>query len=157
VNKIVVKIGEYTISDNSNILVTHGLGSCVVVTLYDGEKKIGGMLHYLLPENPDRGKKSKYADTGIELLLTKLLEKGSNIKDLKAKLFGGSVMFSDFESNEDSSIGTRNIEKARNILKKYNIPIVGEDVGGNYSRSVEFDLSTGITKINSYLKGEKLI
>lgn len=156
-NKIVVKIGEYTISDNSNILVTLGLGSCVVVTLYDEEKKIGGMLHYLLPENPDRFKKSKYADTGIELLLTKLLEKGANIKNLKAKLFGGSVMFSDFKNNEGSSIGTRNIEKARKVLNKYNIPIVGEDVGGNYSRSVEFDLSNGITRINSYLKGEKSI
>lgn len=156
-NKIVVKIGEYAVSDNSNIIVTHGLGSCVVVTLYDEEKKIGGMLHYLLPKNPNRGKKSKYADTGIESLLLKLSEKGVNIKDLKAKLFGGSVMFSELENNESSSIGTRNIEKAREVLKKYNIPIVGEDVGGNYSRSVLFDLSTGITKINSYLKGEKSI
>ena len=156
-NKIVVKIGEYAVSDNSNIIITHGLGSCVVVTLYDEEKKIGGMLHYLLPENPDRGKKSKYADTGIELLLKKLLEKGASINNLKAKLFGGSVMFSDFENDKGYSIGTRNIEQARKVLKKYNIPIVGEDVGGNYSRSVEFDLSTGITKIYSYLKGEKTI
>lgn len=156
-NKIIVKTGEYSVSDNCNVLITHGLGSCVAVTIHDEENKIGGMLHYLLPESPNKEKKSKYADTGLDLLLARLLELGVNREKLKAKLFGGAMMFGDFIKDKSKSVGGRNIKKAREVLGGYGIPIIGEDVGGNYGRSVEFDIATGIAKINSYIKREKSI
>ncbi len=156
-DRILIRTGECTVSNNSNVLITPGLGSCVAVTLYDEEKKIGGMLHYLLPENPDSEKKSKYADTGIELLLLKLEELGVNRSNLRAKLMGGAVMFQDLLKDHENSIGTRNVKKAYEVLANLGIPIIGEDVGGSYGRSVEFEISTGIVRINSYVKGEKII
>jgi chemotaxis protein CheD len=154
-NKILVKTGQYKVADNSHTLITHGLGSCVALTLYDEEKKIGGMLHYILPENPDNMKKAKYADTGIELMLRKMKEHGANSSRLKAKLAGGAVMFGSLLKDVGNSIGNRNVRMARAILNGFGITITGEDVGGDYGRSVTFSLSTGMVRINSYAKGEK--
>jgi len=156
-NKILVKTGQYKVADNSHTLITHGLGSCVVLTLYDEEKKIGGMLHYILPENPDNMKKAKYADTGIELMLRKMKEYGASSSRLKAKLAGGAVMFGSLLKDVENSIGNRNVRMAREILNGFGITITGEDVGGDYGRSVTFILSTGMVRINSYAKGEKTL
>lgn len=154
-NKILVKTGQYKVANNSHTLITHGLGSCVALTLYDEEKKIGGMLHYILPENPNNMKKAKYADTGIELMLKKMNEGGANSSRLKAKLAGGAVMFGSLLKDVENSIGNRNVRMAREILNGFGITITGEDVGGDYGRSVTFSLSTGMVRINSYVKGEK--
>ncbi|MCK4225531.1 chemotaxis protein CheD [candidate division WOR-3 bacterium] len=154
-NKILVKTGQYKVANNSHTLITHGLGSCVALTLYDEEKKIGGMLHYILPENPNNMKKAKYADTGIELMLKKMKEGGANSSRLKAKLAGGAVMFGSLLKDVENSIGNRNVRMAREILNGFGITITGEDVGGDYGRSVTFSLSTGMVRINSYVKGEK--
>jgi len=156
-DKILVRTGQYMVSNNSHILMALGLGSCVAITLYDEEEKTGGLLHYLLPFNPYNRKRAKYADTGIELLLLKMTEFGANRSKLKAKLFGGAFMFGDLIKDRQNSIGMRNIKKGRKVLKDLCIPIIGEDVGGNYGRSIEFEQSTGIVRINSYAKGEKTI
>ena len=155
--KIHVRTGQYQIAENPVILITFGLGSCVAVPLYDEAKKLGGMLHFLLPENPKKERTSKYADSGIQLLLEKTIEFGANPSMIKAKIIGGAVMFVDLLKNKENAVGKRNAEKAREILKSLKIPIVGEDIGGDYGRSVEFNLSNGSVRINSYSREEKII
>lgn len=155
--KIYVKAGEAKISENPGILITLGLGSCVAVTLYDETSKIGGMLHYILPQNPGDNKPTKYADTGIEHLIEKLTDYGANKKYLKAKMIGGAIMFRELIEGTGESIGNRNILKGKQILRNRGIKIDGDDLGGDYGRSVEFNLEDGRVTIKSYSKGDKVI
>ena len=156
-SEITVDTGKLIVSKNPKILITSALGSCVALTLYDKAQKLGGMLHYILPENPGGKKREKYADTGINLLLEKILELNANRKDLIAKMVGGAIMFEEFMDNIENSIGKRNIKKGKEILKDLGIRLMSADIGGNYGRSVKFNLSNGNIYITSYRTGAKII
>jgi chemotaxis protein CheD len=156
-NEITVNTGNIRVSNDSSILITSALGSCVAITLYDKVQKLGGMLHYILPENPGGKKKEKYADTGIKLLLEKLLELNADKKDLVAKMVGGAVMFEEFMDDIENSVGKRNVKKGKEILKNLGIKLMSYDIGGNYGRSVKFKLSNGNIYITSYKTGAKII
>ena len=141
-------------------LTTLGLGSCVGVTLYDPQTKVGGMVHVMLPdstrfkqtENP-----AKYADTGIALLITKMMELGADRKRLTAKIAGGAQMFAFKADNEMLRIGERNVEATKQVLNKLNIKIVAEDTGLNYGRTIEFYTQTGELRVKSVGKPDKTI
>lgn len=152
----VVGIGAYALSKSPVKIKTSGLGSCVSITLYDRRKRVGGLVHTMLPiisharikDNP-----LKYMDFGIEYLTAEILKKGSSRKRLKAKLVGGAHMF----ENRNLNIGERNIECAKNTLEKFEISIIAEDTGKNYGRTVTFDTSTGDLLIRTILRGDKII
>src|SRR6185295_13180935 len=82
VRRVVIGIGEFAVSNRpGDVIVTHALGSCIAVCLYDPVTSVGGMLHFLLPEariNPDRAKQQPavFADTGIPLLFQAAFERG---------------------------------------------------------------------------------
>ncbi len=156
-NEITVDTGNIKVSDNSTTLITSALGSCVAITIYDQVQKLGGMLHYILPENPGGKKKEKYADTGIKLLLEKILELNAKKKDLVAKMVGGAIMFEEFMDDIENSIGKRNVKKGKEVIKDLGIKLLSQDVGGNYGRSVKFQLSNGHIYISSYKTGAKII
>jgi len=153
---IVVGIGACALARSPVKIKTFGLGSCVCITLYDKRERIGGLIHTMLPsisrarikDNP-----LKYTDSGIEYLEAEILKKGSSRKRLEAKLVGGAHMF----ENRNLNIGERNIEWARDTLEKFEIPIIAEDTGKNYGRTVTFDTSTGDLLIRTILKGDKII
>jgi chemotaxis protein CheD len=115
------------------------------------------MIHYILPENPGGKKKEKYADTGINLLFGKILESNAKKENLVAKMIGGAVMFEDFMDDVENSIGKRNVIKGKEILKKLGVKLLSEDTGGNYGRSVKFQLTDGKIYITSYKTGVKII
>jgi chemotaxis protein CheD len=156
-NEIIVETGSIKISNDSTALITSALGSCVAITLYDKEQKLGGMIHYILPVNPGAKKKAKYADTGIKLLLEKMLELNAEKKNLEAKMVGGAIMFEGFMDDIENSIGKRNVKKGKEILKELGIELLSQDIGGNYGRSVKFQLSDGNIYITSYKTGDKII
>ena len=126
------------------------LGSCVAICIYDRMKKMGGLVHILLPLSQDAAANpEKYADTGIPLLVKRLIKDGANKDFLSAKIAGGASMFK-FESNLAlGKIGERNIEETKQTLQKLGIPIVAEDVGGNNGRVVDFFLEDGRMKIKA--------
>lgn len=153
-----VKMAEYHVGRSPDILVTIGLGSCVGIALYDDINKIGGLIHIMLPKSNggENIKPAKYADTGIPLLIEKMVEAGARRENMTAKLAGGAHMF--FSSGDMViQIGKRNIEAVYRILEEYNIPIIGEDLGKDYGRTMEFYTEDGRVKIRSYKKGEKFI
>lgn len=90
-----VKMAEYHVGASPDILVTIGLGSCVGIALYDEISKIGGLIHIMLPHNNDENnlKPAKYADTGIPLLIEKMVEAGANRKTLLPRLPGSTYVF----------------------------------------------------------------
>jgi chemotaxis protein CheD len=152
-----IRIADANVAFEEDVLKTIGLGSCVAVTLFDREKKIGGMIHFMLPSkvfskaffNP-----YKYCDTGLSNLIMEMEQLGARKYRMEAKVVGGANMFSIFIKNVEESIGYRNIEMAKKMLRENRIPVTAEDTGSDYSRSVEFTIKTGKIKVTSYKLGE---
>ena len=157
-----IKVGmaDYKVSRAPDTLISYGLGSCIGISLYDPQTKIGGLLHIMLPDsNQSRANenRAKFADTGIPDMLEELIRMGAAKSRLVAKLAGGSQMFAFANASDIMRVGLRNASASKEILKKLSIPIVGEDTGGNYGRTVQIDLSTGVYKVKTIDKGDKEI
>lgn len=141
-----VSIGQARIARAPAILKACGLGSCIAVSLYDPETGIGGMGHMLLPSRPENnplGSEGKYVDAGIFQMVDALVRAGATRERLLAKISGGANMFETIYQTLINSIGARNARSARETLAELSIPLLGEEVGGNRGRTVEFDLATG--------------
>lgn len=124
------------------------LGSCVGIALYDPVARAGGLAHVMLPimKNGDTNV-AKYANTAIPALLG-ALEREHNVgrHRVRAKIAGGATMFAYKKRKQTRGlldIGNNNIKACRFCLDKMKIPILGEDLGANYGRRMEFDLETG--------------
>lgn len=141
-------------------LTTLGLGSCIGVALRDPNTKIGGLLHFMLPDSSaikNNTCAEKFADTGIELLVKLMIAEGASKHRLEAKIAGGAQMFS-FQNKEGLlRVGERNAEAARKKLKAMNIKLLAEDVGADYGRTVVFYPETGEYVIKSVGKPQKSI
>ncbi len=152
-----VGIAEIETATAPDILRTI-LGSCVGVCLYDPSIKTGGMSHIMLPvKKADSPALKKYADSAIPLLISELEKKKADRKNLTAKIIGGAKMFDVVENSIMGEIGRNNVSKVREVLKEVEIPIISEDVGGDYGRTVDFFLETGEVKIRTMGKEEKVI
>ena len=159
VGKIVVGIGEGIVARAPHIISSLGLGSCVVLTLYDTQRRIGGLAHIMLPDSHSvNGYHTPYqcADTAIAALLDELCGKGAMRRNIVAKMVGGARMFSDYE-NGSAGIGEQNIASIKNILKRERISLIGEDTGGHHGRSIEFHLSSGRSIIKAIGKADEEI
>lgn len=158
----VVKVGmaDLNICKSPDVITTLGLGSCIGLTLYDPVTKIGGMVHYMLPDSKqvrNNENIAKFADTGIEELLRKVVAAGANRQRLVAKIAGGAKMFETGGASTIGNIGERNAEAAKQILRQNGIRLIAEDTGLNYGRTVELHCETGDFYIKSVGKKLKVI
>lgn len=142
-------------------ITTIGLGSCVGIAIRDPDKKVGGLAHVMLPDSTEIKNNSniyKFADTGIEELVRKIVEElGGNRRKLVAKIAGGAQMFSFQNKTTMARIGDRNVEASKKKLAELKIPILAEDTGANYGRTVIFYPENGDYVIRSVGKPEKTI
>jgi chemotaxis protein CheD len=140
-----IAIAKYKEADN---LTSTGIGSCLVITLYDPKLKLGSIAHPMLsPESRRSNTKSDaiYIHTAIEQMLEKLLLRGALGERLEAKIIGAANMFSAFKSD----VSRKNVASAKEKLKQERIRLVGECVGGSIGRSVELALDTGIVTVKT--------
>lgn len=153
--RIKVGIAEYDVSTNGETLSTSGLGSCIGVGIHDEESGISGLVHVMLPVSAevDGGNPAKFADTGVETLVRELEANGADRSSMVAKIAGGSDML-DFSKN-GSGIGVRNATVVEETLSALDIPIVGEDVGGDHGRSIRLQGDTGDLIVKSANRDEK--
>lgn len=148
----VVDIADLAVSaEPRSRLVTHSLGSCIGVTIWDPEARVGGMIHYMLPESrisPEKAKANPamFADTGIPLLFRSAYELGAVKKRMIVKVAGGSQLLDD---KGVFNIGKRNYVALRKIFWNNGILIDSEDVGGSLSRTVRLDVDTGRVTVRS--------
>lgn len=160
VNIIKVGMADLNIGRGPDILTTLGLGSCVGIALYDAMTQIGGLAHIMLPDSTqikNNSNVAKFADTAIDALIHLLLEEGARKNRLVAKIAGGAHMF-EFKNMEDHMrIGTRNVSAVIKILETHHIPIISQDTGSNYGRTVELYTSTGIFRVKTIGHGIKEI
>lgn len=99
---------------------------------------------------------AKFADTAIKELVQLLVQEGARMRFLKAKLAGGAQMFQ-FASGGFIENRTRNVEAVRKELSDLHIRVVAEDVGGNFGRTIEFNLKDCLLNIRTVTKGTKNI
>lgn len=156
-----IKVGmaDLNIASNGEFLKTTGLGSCVGITLYDPKKQLAGMAHVMLPSSSIARETpfnlAKYADTAIPQLIKRLIEKGADIRALEAKMAGGAQMFTLPGQTDSLRIGPRNVESCLMLLEEYNIPLLAQDTGGNFGRTIEFNCMNGILSVKSVQFGTK--
>ncbi|WP_026893826.1 chemotaxis protein CheD [Clostridiisalibacter paucivorans] len=142
------------------VLTTLGLGSCVGIVLYDKSTKVAGLAHIMLPSSKEiknNSNKAKFADTAVEVLIKEMIKLGANKKKLWAKLAGGAQMFSFNSSNNILKIGERNVIASKEKLSKLNIPIIAEDTGGNFGRTIEIDAESGSLLVKTIGHGNNII
>jgi chemotaxis protein CheD len=152
-----VGISDWKIGRPPDVLVTYALGSCIGICLFDKIRKVAGLSHIMLPDSKSSGESNinrmKFADTAIPDMLNKMLAMGAMQTGLTAKIAGGATMFA---TNCDRfNIGERNIVAVKATLASMRIPIIAQDTGLNYGRTVFFYPETGVMKVKSATKGEK--
>ena len=155
---IEVGMAEVKIASSPDVLVTRGLGSCLGIVLYDSSHKIGALNHAMLPLREQAKVKTnpaKFVDSVIPLMINKLKEKGCFESLITVKIFGGAHMFKSIPLDSSFNVGAKNINTAKEILKKHKIKLIGEDVGGNYGRTIFFELETGVVKVKTMFQGRK--
>ena len=137
-----LKPGEVIISANP-ILVSTVLGSCVAVTMYSQEKRVGSICHAMFPNNLKQEDNLLYVDTAVHYLHRKMFEYDAGT-DLIVKLFGGAqVMVGGHSTDIRQSIGEQNIAQAKKTLEQLDRQIFKEDIGGKLGRKLLFSIKTG--------------
>lgn len=159
-NIIKVGMADLQTARYPDILTTLGLGSCVGIALFDQVKKIAGLAHIMLPSSKqvvNNSNIAKFADTGIEKLLEDMLRLGANRANITAKMAGGAQMFSFSDSSDVMRIGARNVASTKEKLKELGIPVISEDTGGSYGRTIELHSASGKLLIKTIGHGVKEI
>lgn len=139
-------------AQGNGILITYALGSCIGLCFHDPKLRLGALLHIMLPLNMEAGRAHplKYADTGIKETLKQLESRGAMRSRLTVKIAGGAKMFEIAGGGGLGNIGQRNIESVHTILKRENVRLLAENVGGMVARTLLFDVATGQGCIRSY-------
>lgn len=141
-------------------MTTLGLGSCVGIAIRDPATGVGGLAHIMLPDSKEiknNSNRPKFADTGIEDLVSEIVRMGGNRGRLVAKIAGGAQMFAFGSKSDMIRVGERNVQASKKKLGEMKIPLLAEDTGKTYGRTVIFYPKTGEFHIKSVGMPEKII
>ena len=142
-----IGMGEMYITDSaSTVLVAPGLGSCVGLTMYDPEKRVGAMAHIVLPESLSTKKNTllgKYANEAVPELLKGMIKLGSRKENIVVKFSGGAQMFTLEKGANVLNIGVRNVLAVKQILQEEGMKVKNSDTGGNKGRTMRLDIASG--------------
>jgi chemotaxis protein CheD len=149
--EIFLQPGDFYWGD-SNTRIRTILGSCISICVWHPVLREGGMCHFMLPS---RGKKldpgeklqGRYADEAWEMFLLEMRKRVTKPTEYIVKIFGGASMFAAEKMDKDyiarPSVGQKNIDMVRKIISAYNLKVVSENLGGNKSRRIHFDVWSG--------------
>jgi chemotaxis protein CheD len=132
--------GEIYCSSEPTVVSTI-LGSCVAVCLWDRQRSIGGINHFLLARCGTATATPRYGDVAVARLLQALERLGSQGGDLRAKVFGGAAVLP-FGSHADT-VGTQNVNVALEVLHRYGIPVLARRTGGQRGLFIRFHTAVG--------------
>jgi chemotaxis protein CheD len=160
VSTLRVKVADFAVGRNGDtVIATIGLGSCVAIALYDAATRVGGLAHVLLPSESmtrDRSNRAKFPSAAVPLLLAEMRGLGAQGK-VSARLVGGASMFATLLPTGGVNIGERNVVASRAALAAAGVPLLGEDVGGDYGRSVYLHLADGRLEVHSLKAGRRVL
>lgn len=143
--------GEYYVSGGDEAISTV-LGSCVSACVRDPTRGLGGMNHFMLPEDatvgandwldPVVGLATRYGSYAMESLINDLLKLGAARERLEIKLFGGGRILAAM-----TDVGGRNIEFIRNYMTLEGYRVAAEDLGGTQPRKVVYFPGSGRARL----------
>ncbi|RJX34192.1 MAG: chemoreceptor glutamine deamidase CheD [Oxalobacter sp.] len=130
--------GEYYYTPKDMVIVTV-LGSCVSACIRDRVSGIGGMNHFMLPNdnsaNDIVSASMRYGTYAMEILINELLKSGAKRENLEAKVFGGGAVLQNFNA---INVGERNSRFVREYLQAEKIRVIAEDLEDIYPRKVYY-------------------
>ncbi|MCK5310486.1 MAG: chemotaxis protein CheD [Desulfobacteraceae bacterium] len=144
--KQIVGVADMKVSNNpADSIMTYSLGSCIGLVVYDTVAKVGGILHYMLPEsNIDKTKAEKnpfmFADTGIPRLFKGAYRFEAKKNRMKIHVFGGAQIL---DQKGFFNIGKRNYMALKKMFFKNKVIIDTEQVGGEVNRTIRLEIKTG--------------
>ncbi|MBI4026139.1 MAG: chemotaxis protein CheD [Verrucomicrobia bacterium] len=136
-------------ADASLALVTHPLGACLAIAIYDPLTRVAGLLHAMLPDSATDPAKAEetpamFVDTGLPAMLQTATDQGADLSHVVLKVVGGAALLDDAAP---FAIGRRNYESLLKAISHYNLRISAEKVGDQVSRSARLDVETGILTV----------
>ncbi|MGH7665317.1 MAG: chemotaxis protein CheD [Gemmatimonadaceae bacterium] len=151
-------MADHAVGGSEDTLSTIGLGSCVAIALHDSGSHIGGLAHILLPDESlsrDRSNAAKFPGTAVPLLVDEMRSLGA--RRITARIAGGASMFAALLPGSGINIGERNTAATRQALAAAGIPLIAEDTGGDYGRSVYLRVADGHLLIRSLRNGDRVL
>lgn len=141
-NASIVLPGEHQVTSTADLALATLLGSCVCACIRDSELGLGGMNHFLLPDDRSDAEAGsmRYGVNAMEVLINDILKRGGSRRRLEAKVFGGGNVIG---STAKQTVGDRNCEFVREYLRREGVPIISSDLGGSIARRVYFFPTTG--------------
>src|SRR5574344_1559141 len=126
--------GEFAVApDGEDVALKTLLGSCVALMFYDRKRKVKAMNHFLLPDTNDNSNDMKYGLYSVEAMLNEMYKRGCSKSDIVAKISGGADIMN---LNIKNSIGSRNVEFAKEFCHKEGFRIISEHVRGEHGRLI---------------------
>jgi chemotaxis protein CheD len=155
--KQIVGVADMKVSNNpGESIITYSLGSCIGLVIYDPVVKVGGMLHYMLPDSSiDKNKAAArpymFADSGIPRLFKSAYQLGAAKQRMKVYVAGGAEIL---DQQGFFNIGKRNYMALKKLFFKNKVMISQQDVGGNVNRTVRIEIATGDIYVKTSGSGE---
>jgi len=146
---IVIGVGDCQVSKDPNVrLITYALGSCIALAIYDPVARVGGLLHFLLPDSKIDAEKAArnpfmFADTGIPALFHRAYELGAEKKRLRVVAAGGAQVL----ASELFQVGKRNQLALKKIMWRAGVLVQHEELGGERSRTIHMSIETGCVQM----------
>jgi chemotaxis protein CheD len=159
IGEVRVNVADYAVA-SGGMISTIGLGSCVAIVLHDAGARVGGLAHVLLPSEAmsrDRSNPAKFPATIVPIVLDEMHARGARLDRIRAKIVGGASMFGTALAAGGVNIGDRNVAAVRDALAQAGVPIVAEDTGSNYGRSVYLFVDDGRVEVRSLRGGSRVL
>jgi len=140
---------EYYVTGDDVVLTTV-LGSCVAACIRDEQAGVGGMNHFMLPDDEGAGAdrmlspSMRYGCYALEVLVNELLKLGARRERLEAKVFGGGAVLANMTT---LNIGDRNADFVLRYLKTENIRVAAQDLRGPHARRVSYFPHSGLALV----------
>ena len=154
-----VGIGDMKLTRNEGTIITYALGSCIGITFYDPQLRLGALLHIMLPSRVDTRDANifKYADSGIHETVRKLTAFGMVKSRTIVKIAGGAKMFEISGNADFGNIGQRNEAAVKQTLMREGLRVSAEDTGGSYARPMILNIQTGAVSVRTFGRAEKFL
>jgi chemotaxis protein CheD len=91
---------------------------------------------------------ARFADTGIDLLMTRMAASGAVVRRLVVKIAGGAAVLGPANA-EKFKIGERNAEAIKERLKRHGLTPTTTDLGGTKGRTLELHPASGKTFVRT--------
>jgi chemotaxis protein CheD len=135
--------GEFHVTTKKDERLVTVLGSCVAACIRDPITGVGGMNHFMLPEN-EAGQwggelmSTRFGNHAMEKLINELIKLSVPRERMEIKVFGGGNVI-----DSAQAIGSKNAEFILRYLSDEGLKCIAQDLGGDYPRRIEYTPTTG--------------